>query len=143
MEEEKRDHVQGLTSVAIVAPIWLQNALLVYLHSAPELKLVACTATVPILLALDLQQIPDLIILEADKKSENAQNQVKRLKISWPASHIIALIQHSSQAALVQAAGAAEILLSGTAPEELMRAISRLRGIDKETTTDPLEESKA
>jgi DNA-binding NarL/FixJ family response regulator len=125
-------------SVAIVAPVWLQNALLVFLHSAPELKLVACTATVQVLLALDLEKIPELIILETDKRRERAQEQIKRLKAAWPASNLLALIAHKSLGALMQAAGADEVLVSGTAPEQLRLAISRLMSSDKDTPTDPL-----
>jgi DNA-binding NarL/FixJ family response regulator len=142
MDEEKRAHLRPSTCVAIVAPVWLQNALLVFLHSAPELKLVACTATVPVLLALDLEQIPQLIILETDKRREQAQEQIRRLKAAWPASNVIALIQHNSLRALMQAAGADEVLVSGTSPEQLRLAISSLTYLAKEPPTDPLESNK-
>jgi hypothetical protein len=142
MDEEKREHLGPSTSVAIVAPVWLQNALLVFLHSAPELKLIACTATVQVLLALDLEQIPELIILETDKRREQAQQQIRRIKDAWPTSNIIALIQHLSLRALMQAAGANEVLVSGTAPEQLRLAISRLKSSDKASPADPLEENK-
>jgi DNA-binding NarL/FixJ family response regulator len=138
MAEEKREQMGPSISVAIVAPVWLQNALLVFLHSAPELKLVACTATVQVLLALDLEKIPELIILETDKRRERAQEQIKRLKAAWPASNLLALIAHKSLGALMQAAGADEVLVSGTAPEQLRLAISRLMSSDKDTPTDPL-----
>jgi DNA-binding NarL/FixJ family response regulator len=138
MDEEKREHLRPSTCVAIVAPVWLQNALLVFLHSAPELRLVACTATVPVLLALDLEQIPDLIILETDKSREQAQQQIRRLKAAWPDTNIIALIQHNSLRALMQAAGADEVLVSGTAPEQLRLAISRLKHSNNQISSDPL-----
>jgi hypothetical protein len=139
MDEEKREPLEPSTSVAIVAPVWLQNALLVFLHSAPELKLVACTATVQVLLALDLEQIPQLIILETDKRREQAQQQISRPKAAWPVSNIIALIQHHSLRVLMQAAGADEVLVSGSSPEQLRLAISRLQYSKKDSSTDPLE----
>jgi hypothetical protein len=141
MDEDKREHLGPSTHVAIVAPVWLQNALLVFLHSAPELKLVACTATVPVLLALDLDQIPELIILETDKRREQAQQQIRRIKAAWPTSKLIALIPHSSLRTLMQVVGADEVLVSGTAPEQLRLAISRLRYINKEPPTDLLEKN--
>ncbi|HXV43447.1 MAG TPA: hypothetical protein VEC96_10310 [Anaerolineae bacterium] len=142
MDEEKRELLRPSTCVAIVAPVWLQNALLVFLHSAPELKLVACTATVTVLLALDLEQIPELIILETEKRREQAQQQIKRLRAAWPNSSIIALIQHNSLRALMQAAGADEVLVSGTAPELLRQAISRLKSSNKEVRANSLEENE-
>jgi hypothetical protein len=139
MNEEKRERLGPSTSVAIVAPVWLQSALLVFLHSAPELKLVACTATVQVLLALDLEQIPELIILETDKRREHAQEQIRSIKTAWPTSHIIALIPHSSLRALMHAAGAEEVLVSGTAPEQLRLTISRLKYSEKDPPIDPFE----
>ena len=141
MDEEKREHPGPSTYVAIVAPVWLQNALLVFLHSAPELKLVACTATVPVLLALDLIQIPKLIILETDRRREQAQEQIRGLKAAWPDSRLIALIHHNSLRALMRAAGADEVLGSETAPEQLRLAISRLSYSNKESPPNLLEEN--
>jgi hypothetical protein len=106
MDEEKRETVRSLTYGAVVAPVWLQHPLVVFLHSVPELKLVACTASVKVLLALDLAQIPELIILETDKSYKHTQERIRRLKAAWPASNILALIPHESLAALVQSAGA-------------------------------------
>jgi hypothetical protein len=143
MDEDKREDLGLPTYVAIVAPVWLQNALLVFLHSAPELKLVACTATVPVLLALDLEQIPELIIIETDRRREQAQQQVKHLKAAWPAIKLIALIPHQGLRALMQVVGADEVLVSGTAPEQLRRAISRLRYLNKETPPNLLEENNS
>lgn len=141
MDEEKQEHLGLSTHVAVVAPVWLQHPLVVFLHSTPELKLVACTATVKILLTLDLEQIPQLIILETDKNYERAAEQVRRIKAAWPASNIIALIPHQSLRALVQAAGANEVLVSGTAPEQLRLAIARLKNSAKDASTDSVGEN--
>jgi DNA-binding NarL/FixJ family response regulator len=139
MDEEKREHLGPSTSVAIVAPVWLQNALLVFLHSSPSLKLVACTATVQVLLALDLEQTPQIIIIETDKRRDHAQDQIKWIKAAWPASSIIALIPHSNLRALMRAAGADEVLVSGSEPEQLRQAISHLKYLPKDSPSDPLE----
>jgi hypothetical protein len=141
MVEEKREQVWPLTPVAIVAPVWLQHALVVFLHSVPELKLVACTATVRVLLSLDLELIPNLIILETDKRYQQAQEQIRRLRSAWPASHIVALVPRGSLKALVQAAGADMALDSGIVPEELRQAIIRLVDSDQEASTNCLGES--
>lgn len=140
MDSAKQEHFKSLTSVAIVAPIWLQNALIVLLHSAPDLKLVACTATVQVLLALDLEQIPEIILLEADKRSERVQEQISRLKATWPASKVIAVLEHSSQETPARLAGADEVLLKGTRPDPLMLAIRRFRPAAEDISTEPPEE---
>ncbi len=116
-----------MTNVAIVAPVWLQNALMVLLHAEPDLKLVACTATVQVLLSLDLEQSPDLVILEANEQLERAEEQLRRIKTAWPTSGCVALIEERRQSALIRAAGADEILLKGATPEQLLNAIRRLR----------------
>jgi DNA-binding NarL/FixJ family response regulator len=142
MDMEKQEHLEASTSVAVIAPVWLQHALLVFLHSAPELRLVACTATVQILLALDLGQTPELIIVETDKNYQQAQEQVREIKAAWPDSRIIALIAHKSLKRSVQAAGADEVLVSGTAPEQLKLAIARLMYPDIDTPTATVGENK-
>lgn len=135
MAEEKQEQLESSTYVAVVAPVWLQNALLVFLHSTPELKLVACTATVEILLALDLAQPPKLIILQTGKSYKHAQDQINRIKTAWPASNIIALVPHKSLEPFVHAVGADEVLDSEVAPEQLRLAIARVRDSDKDTST--------
>ena len=138
MAEEMQEPIGSSTYIAIVAPVWLQNALLVFLHSTPALKLVACTATVQVLLALDLDKIPELIIIETEKDYRRAQDQIERIKAAWPASHVIALIPDKSLRVFVQAAGATEVLVSGTSPEQLRQAIAQLTHSDKDALTGPL-----
>lgn len=127
MKPEKREHSEPQTSVAIVAPVWLQNALIVLLHAETDLKLVACTATVQVLLSLDLEKTPELVILETDEQRERVEEQVGRIKTVWPTSSCIALVEHSKQKADLQAAGADVTLLKGVTPQQLMTAIRQLR----------------
>jgi hypothetical protein len=126
LNEEKQQPLGPPVNVAIVAPVWLQDALLVFLRSISELKLVACVATVQVLLSLDLEQTPELIILETDKKYGHAQEQIRSIKTAWPDSHIIALIPHNGLKPFIQAADVDEVLVSGVAPEQLRQTISRL-----------------
>lgn len=125
MADPQSEQLRASINTVVIAPVGLQDALLVFLHSAPELKLIACTATTQVLLALDLAQTPELILLEAPTSSDEAQTRVTQLKTAWPASHLIALVHHRNQVALVQAAGADEVLLSGVAPSLLMQVITR------------------
>lgn len=136
MKPAEGEQPKPLTNVAIVAPVWLQNALLVLLHAQPDLKLVACTATVQVLLSLDLEQTPDLVILETDEQLERSEEQIGRIKTTWPGSSCIALIEESKERSLIQAAGADEILLKGAVPEQLLGAIHRSRSPDRGAASD-------
>lgn len=137
MPQDELSNHEAPTIVAIVASVWLQHALIVLLHAIPELKLTACTATVRVLLSLDLEQIPDLVVLDAHEQDERAGDQLRRLKSAWPATRYIVLVEHNRQKALMRAIGADEVLLKGVSADQLMAVIQSLQGAHRGGPTKP------
>jgi len=112
-------------------PVRLQDAYSTFLRAIPEVKVVACAATVQALLSLVVEQSPDLVLLEADSHDTQASDQVRRIKTAWPTARCIALVEHTRQRALVQAVGADAALLRGASPKRLLKVIKKLRLVDK------------
>ena len=110
-------------TIAAVVPVWLQDALAVLLKSEQDVRLVACTATVQTLLLLSLEQAPDLVLLKTDEHDQRATDQVRQIKAIWPASRCLVLVEHNRQGGLLRAAGADEILLTGSPAPQLLASI--------------------
>ena len=109
--------------VAAVVPVWLQDALAVLLKSEPTVRLIACTATVQTLLLLSLEEIPDLVLLDAAEQDEDTSHQIRQIKAVWPTSRCLVLVEDNRQRTPIQAAGADEILLKGATPQQLLTHI--------------------
>lgn len=112
--------------VVIVAPQWLQDGLAVVIKSIPGVRLVACTSTIHILLSLDLDRPPDLVVLAVDAQNAKAKDQFRQVKFGYHHARCLALIQESAQSASVRAAGADETLLQGASAEQFCAAVRRL-----------------
>jgi DNA-binding NarL/FixJ family response regulator len=136
MKQNEFHGIERLTTVAVVAPVRLQDAYGTFLRAIPEVKLVACAATAQALLTLVVEQSPDLVLLEADGHDTQASDQVRRIKTVWPTARCIVLVEHTRQRALVQAAGAEVALLRGASPKRLLEVISKLRSADKSGAID-------
>ena len=131
MKQNESHGIERLTTMAAVVPVRLQDAYSTFLRAIPEVKLVACAATVQALLSLVVEQSPDLVLLEADSHDTQASDQVRRIKAAWPTTRCIALVEHTRQRAWVQAAGADAALLRGASPKRLLKVISKLRSVDE------------
>jgi len=112
--------------VAIVAPQWLQDGLAVVIKSIPGVRLVACTSTIHILLSLDLERAPDVVLLTVDTPEIKAGDQIRQVRFVYPRAHLVVLIQEPAQSASARAAGADETLLQGISAEQFCATISRL-----------------
>lgn len=113
-------------AVAIVAPQWLQDGLAVVIKTVPRLQLVACTGSIHILLSLDLEHAPDLIVLAVDVQDTKARDQIRQVKFVYPRARYLVLIQEPAQNAGVRAAGADETLLVGASAEQFYSIINHL-----------------
>ena len=71
-------------TVAIVAPQWLQDGLAVVIKSIPGVHLVACTGSIHILLSLDLERAPDVVVLTVDVLEIKASDQIRQVKFVYP-----------------------------------------------------------
>lgn len=112
-------------TVAIVAPQWLQDGLAVVSKSIPGVRLAACTSSIHILLSLDLDRAPDLVLLTVDAPDIKAGDQIRQVRFVYPRAHLVVLIQDPAQSTSARAAGADETLLQGSSAEQFCVAISR------------------
>jgi len=113
-------------TAAVVAPVRLQGAYSVLLQAVPGIKLIARTATVLQLLSLEIEQSPDLVLLEADSDNERASDQIRQLKAAWPTTCCIVLVEDSRQRKLVEQERADVVLLKGVSPRRLLETINQL-----------------
>jgi len=119
--------------VAIVAPAWLQGGLAVVVKSIPQVRLVACTGSVPIFLLLDLAREPDVIILAVEVPQAHASDQVRPVRFVYPHVRYLVLVQETAQFDSVRAAGADAILLQGASAEQFASEIRHLLEVIKST----------
>jgi DNA-binding NarL/FixJ family response regulator len=113
-------------TVAVVAPQWLQDGLAVVIKTIPYVHLVACTGSIHVLLSLDLERSPDLMVLTVDAPDVKASNQIRQVKFVYPHARYLVLIQEQEQSASARAAGADETLLQGASAEQFCAAVSQL-----------------
>jgi DNA-binding NarL/FixJ family response regulator len=116
----------GDRAVAIVAPQWLQDGLAVVIKTIPGVLLVACTGSIHILLSLDLERAPDVVVLAVDAPETKASDQIRQVKFVYPRTRLVVLIQEPAQSVKARAAGADETLLQGVSAERFCTAISRI-----------------
>lgn len=105
----------------IVAPIALQQALLVLLRAQGVYAPILCAATVQ---GLAMTLAPRLLLYTMPEAAD--ATDVQTLKQRWPAAGLLVLVAKPAQQALAQAAGADIVLPQGVAPRQLREAIAAL-----------------
>jgi two-component system, NarL family, invasion response regulator UvrY len=111
------------TKVIVVAPVWLKEALLILLKSAPGIQLVTSVVSVAELLEKPPKADPDLVLIDGKRELEQAFDQVSQVKARWPGAFCIILVDHIRQQGVLKAAGADQILVKGVSPQRLLSAI--------------------
>ena len=133
MKWDMTHRIESTITVAVVAPAALRDAYCVLLEAAAEVKVVACATTVQALLQMAVEQPLDLVLLDAERRDEQATEQVRRIKAAWPTARCIVLVEHARQEELVQKAGADVVLLKGIYPKRLLEIIKG--GLKSENST--------
>lgn len=126
-------------TIALVAPIWLQDALRVLLDGTQEMLLIASTTNVESLTRLELREAPDLVLLDADRTNLLAISEVQQILRTWPSTKCVALVDNTGQIPLLKEAGAALSLLKGATPQRIkgvLQALSEPR-LGSESSTLP------
>lgn len=108
----------------IIAPVGLQQALLVLLQTQVGYEPIVCATKVP---SLSTILNPHLFIYAMGK--ETTSTEVQAVKATWPAAHLLVLAVEPEQQALAQDVGADIVLLQGTSPQRLLEAIRLLSHI--------------
>lgn len=112
-------------AIAVVAPQWLQDGLAVVIKTIPGVLLVACTGSIHILLSLDLDRAPDMVVLAVDAPEIKSSDQIRQVKFVYPRTRLVVLIQEPAQSGSARAAGADETLLQGISADQFCATISR------------------
>ena len=109
------------TRVAIVAPIWLQNVLSLWLQCVGKIEVVICSVTFE---PLSSELVPDLLILSAEV--EPLLVQVEEVKALWPTTYLLVLCD-STEVELLEA-GADMVLCQDFSAQQLFEVTSQLQG---------------
>lgn len=107
--------------MVIVAPIALQQALLVLLRAQGVYEPILCAATVQ---SLATTLTPRLLLYTMPEAAD--ATDVQTLKQRWPAAGLLVLVAKPNQQPLAQAAGADVVLPQGVAPHQLRDAVAAL-----------------
>ncbi len=111
-------------SIALVAPIWLQDALQVLLDGTSGVMLIGSATDVDTL--LEMEEAPDFVLLDADRDSLVAVSEVERIIHAWPKTDCVALVDNPGQMPLLKQAGASLTLLKGASPQRLREVLQAL-----------------
>ena len=92
--------------IAILAPRWLQEALSILLLSEESFALVANTRNEEVLFSLPVSQMPDIIIIDADRHLNKAVEQITRIKTKFRSANYLMLVDQTNQNSPLTEAGA-------------------------------------
>ncbi|GMR10327.1 MAG: hypothetical protein BMS9Abin28_1148 [Anaerolineae bacterium] len=119
-------HGGSSASIALVAPMWLQDALQVLLDGTAGVKLIATATDVDSLTRQEMDGAPDFVLLDADRDNSVAVSEVDRIMQAWPKTECVALVDNTGQIQLLKEVGASLTLLKGASPQRLREVFQAL-----------------
>ena len=132
--------------IAILAPRWLQEALSILLLSEDSFMLVANTRNEGVLFSLPVPQLPDIIVIDADRRLNKAVEQITRVKEKLNSANYLMLVDQTSQYGPLTEAGADSVILKGSPPSNILETIRRIaekRQIEAQEKSMPHTDSLA
>lgn len=112
--------------LAILAPRWLQEALGILLLSDDSFTLVANTQNEDMLFSLSLSQMPDIILIDTDRRLKKAVDQITRIKAKIQSANYVMLVDKTSQYSPLIQAGADAVILKGSPPSSILEMIKQV-----------------
>jgi DNA-binding NarL/FixJ family response regulator len=112
--------------IAILAPRWLQEALSILLLSEDSFLLVANTRSEDVLFSLPIPQLPDIIVIDADRRLNKAVEQITRVKTKLNSANYLMLVDQTSQYSPLTEAGADALILKGSPPSIILEIIKQV-----------------
>jgi DNA-binding NarL/FixJ family response regulator len=131
--------------IAILAPRWLQEALSILLLSEDSFLLVANTRNEDVLFSLPIPQLPDIIVIDADRRLNKAVEQITRVKTKLSSANYLMLVDQTSQYSPLTEAGADALILKGSPPSNILEIIKQVadkRRINAEEKNKPPTDSR-
>jgi DNA-binding NarL/FixJ family response regulator len=130
----------SLVKIAILAPRWLQEALSILLLSEDSFMLVASTRNEEVLFSLPASQLPDIIVIDADRRLSKAMEQIIRVKTKLNSTNYLMLVDQTNQYSSLIESGADAVILKGSPPStilEIIKQIAENRRIKAEEKSKP------
>ena len=126
MENNPPPSEKSSSTIALVAPAWLQEALQVLLDGTQGVLLIASAENVDSLTKLEMEGSPDFVLLDADRDSAIAVSEVKRINHAWPKTDCIVLVDNTRQILILKDVGVSLTLLKGASPKRLREVLQVL-----------------
>lgn len=121
---DKSNILNKITIALIIAkPGHLRNSLQSLLRTMPQIEMLAETSDPSILLKMDLEIHPELILIDGGLLTEANWSQVKTIKANWPETKVLVLTDNDQQGQAAREAGADLYLLKGYPATDLARLI--------------------
>jgi DNA-binding NarL/FixJ family response regulator len=112
--------------LAILAPRWLQEALGILLLSEDTFTLVANTQNEDALFLLSSSQMPDIILIDTNRRLNKAVEQITRIKAKIQSANYVMLVDQTSQNRPLTEAGADAVILKGSPPSSILEMIKQV-----------------
>ena len=125
-------------ALIIAKPGHLRNSLQSLLRTIPQIEILAESNDPSILLKINDEISPELILLEAALLDETDWSAIKKIKAEWPDIKVLVLTDNDQQGQAAREAGADFYLLKGFPATELVQVIetSLIHGSDDEMTSN-------
>lgn len=110
-------------ALLITKPGHLQNGLQSLLRSIPEIEILAESNDLSILMKLNEEILPELIVVDGALIVENDWSAITKIKADWPGTQVLVLTDDESQGQAAREAGADYFLLKGFPATDLAQLI--------------------
>ena len=114
------------SALIIARPSQLRASLQVLLTTIPQIEQVDLVDSGPAALVLSVEYLPSLVLLDLNLSDYQTASTLKQLKVKWPHSQYIVLVDTAPGKQLATSAKAAVILIKGAPAAKLLAAIEKL-----------------
>lgn len=101
----------------------IHHSLLAFLSTLPNIQIIGLVSDVELILTMAHENLPDVLILDANLSKTVVPKLIKRLKSELPELNCIVLANNVQQQELCLHAGASHALLKGFLGEQLTQAV--------------------
>lgn len=132
-----------LTALVIAKIDPIGDSLLVLLQSLPQIETVRRTRTFPAARQSLEHLHPTLVLLDADSREHKLIETVREIKLSWPETRVIALVENESQQQTARLTGADAAFIKGIQAKKLLDATELLLQAENDGKLDPRTNSSS
>lgn len=115
-----------MTALVIARIDPIGDSLLVLLQSLPQVEVVQRAKSYPAARQLLKHLHPALVLLDADSRDQKLIEAIQSIRLSWPQTRIIALVENEGQQQTARHAGADAAFIEGIQAKKLLDATELL-----------------